>query len=271
MKAIASSGRQHDSSSAVDKGAGPTGDLKKERTGVGDAPPANAVKEGMIASWPICVGYFPLGFAFGVLAQKAGLDLLDIALMSVVVFAGSSQFIAVAMLGSSSAPASIVLTTFMVNLRHVLMSSSLAVYLHSVSRRFLYLFAYGVTDESFAVNMVKFREGQWHPNKALVVNQAANFTWIASTVLGGYGGQFIPAGSFGIDYALSAMFLCLLVFQLRGRLYTLTAIISGAAAVAISVALPGNAFVVIASLLGATAGFAIRRYAQRSERRRSYA
>ncbi|HOT07775.1 MAG TPA: AzlC family ABC transporter permease [Methanotrichaceae archaeon] len=217
---------------------------------------------GVRAAWPICIGYIPLGLAFGILAQKAGFDMLDIALMSVVVFAGSSQFIAVAMLGAGAAPASIVLTTFMVNLRHVLMSSALAVHLHSVSRWFLSLFAYGVTDESFAVNIVRFRDGGWHPYQALAVNHAANFTWIASTVLGGFGGQFIAAGSFGIDYALSAMFLCLLAFQLRGRIYALTALVSGALAIAVSLLLPGNSYVVIASVLGATAGFALKRYGQ---------
>ncbi len=224
------------------------------------------VKGGMKAAWPICIGYIPLGLAFGILAQKAGFDVLDIALMSVVVFAGSSQFIAAAMLSGGAAPISIILTTFMVNLRHVLMSSALAVYLHRVSRRFLFLFAYGVTDESFAVNMVKFREGGWHPYQALTVNHAANFTWTISTIIGGYGGQFIAEGSFGIDYALSAMFLCLLVFQLRGRIYVLAAIISGSLAIIISLLLPGNSFVVIASLLGATAGFALKRYAQRERR-----
>jgi len=223
-------------------------------------------KEGMRAAWPICIGYFPLGLAFGILAQKAGFGLLDIALMSVVVFAGSSQFIGVAMLSSGAAPTSIVLTTFMVNLRHFLMSSSLAVYLHGAGRRFISLFAYGVTDESFAVNMVRFREGPWHPYEALTVNHIANFAWIASTILGGYGGQFIPAGSFGIDYALSAMFLCLLAFQLRGRRYLLTAVISGALASIIALMVPGNSFVVAGSLLGATAGFALARYAERKRR-----
>ena len=221
------------------------------------------------AAWPICLGYLPLGFAFGVLAQKAGLDLLDIALMSILVYAGSSQFIAVAMLSGGAAPISIILTTFVVNLRHLLMSSSLAVYLRGAGRRFLSVFAYGVTDESFAVNLVKFRAGGWHRNQALAVNQMSNFAWIGSTILGGYGGQFIPAGSFGIDYALIAMFLCLLTFQLRGRLYVLTAIISGAAAIGISLVVPGNGFVIMASLFGATAGFAFKRYAQR--KRGSYA
>ena len=146
------------------------------------------------------------------------------------------------------------------------MSSSLAVHLHRASRRFLSLFAYGVTDESFAANMVKFREGGWQPYHALAVNHIANLAWIASTILGGYGGKFIRAGSFGIDYALSAMFLCLLVFQLRGRVYVLTAIISGALAVVITLLIPGNAFVIIASLLGATIGFVIKRHAQNGRR-----
>lgn len=220
-----------------------------------------SIKDGIKAAWPICIGYIPLGLAFGILAQKAGFDLLQIGIMSTVVFAGSSQFIAVSMLSAGAAPLSIVLTTFAVNLRHVLMSSALAVYLHGVSRRFLSLFAYGVTDESFAVNIVRFREGGWHRSQALALNQAANFTWIASTVLGGYGGQYIAPGSFGIDYALSAMFLCLLVFQIQGRLHLLTAAIAGLLAAAISILLPGNSFVIIASLLGASLGYALKRYA----------
>jgi len=233
--------------------------------GIKQLPISGSVLDGIKAAWPICMGYFPLGFAFGVLAQKAGLDSLDIALMSILVYAGSSQFIAVAMLSVGAAPVSIILTTFIVNLRHVLMSSSLAVYLHGAGAWFLSVFAYGVTDESFAVNVVKFREGAWHRHQALVVNQMANLAWIASTILGGYGGQFIPADSFGIDYALSAMFLCLLTFQLRGRLHVLTAVISGALAVAIALIMPGNGSVITASLLGATAGFALRRFAQRKK------
>jgi len=219
------------------------------------------VKGGIKAAWPICIGYIPLGLAFGILAQKAGFDWLDIGIMSAIVFAGSSQFIAVSMLGAGAAPLSIVLTTLAVNLRHVLMSSALAVHLHGVSRKFLSIFAYGVTDESFAVNIVRFREGGWHPCQALALNQAANFTWIASTVLGGYCGQFIAPGSFGIDYALSAMFLCLLVFQLQGRIHLLTAALAGLLATAISILLPGNSFVIIASVLGASLGFAVKKYA----------
>lgn len=218
--------------------------------------------DGFKTAWPICIGYFPIGLAFGVLAQKAGLYPWQIGMMSLFVFAGSSQFIAVSMLSSGASVAAIAMTTFVVNLRHFLMSSSLAVYLQGSSWKFLSAFAYGVTDESFAVNMVKFRTDEWGKERALVVNQTANAAWILSTVLGGYGGEFIPAGSFGIDYALSAMFLALLVFQLRGRIYIMTGVAAGILAVILALLIPGNSYVVIASLIAATFGFWLRRYAR---------
>jgi 4-azaleucine resistance transporter AzlC len=216
------------------------------------------LKEGMAAAWPICLGYAPIGVAFGVLAHKAGLAPWEIGLMSLFVYAGSSQFIAVAMLGSGSAIIPIILTTFTVNLRHLLMSSSLAVYLQRLDAGRLSLYAYGVTDESFALNMTRFRNGNWDWQRAMVLNQTANLAWIVSTIIGGYSGQFIPAGAFGIDYALPAMFLCLLVFQIRGGIYVLVAILSGLLAVVFSLIFPGNTYIVMASVAAATLGVFLR-------------
>lgn len=216
-------------------------------------------KEGIKAGWPICLGYFPIGLAFGVLAGKAGLHPVEIGLMSLVVFAGSSQFVAVSMLSGGASTLSIVLTTLIINLRHLLMSSSLAGYLRSVNRCWTALFAYGVTDESFAVNLNRFQVSNWDWRRALVVNQTANLAWIISSIVGAYSGQFIPAGAFGIDYALIAMFLCLLVFQLRGRLYALTAMVAGALAIILALLVPGNSYIVLASVLAASVGVVFRR------------
>jgi 4-azaleucine resistance transporter AzlC len=219
---------------------------------------ARIFEQGAQAAWPICIGYFPIGLALGVLAQKAGLAPLEIGLMSLLVFAGSAQFIAVSMLTSGAAATSIVVTTLLVNLRHVLMSSSLAVYLRGTSPWFVSLYSYGVTDESFAVNLTRFREGGWHRYQALVVNHVSNAAWIMATILGGYCGQFIPAGAFGIDYALVAMFLCLLVFQLRGAVYAVTAVIAGIIATVGSLVMEGNAYVIVASMAAATLGFFLK-------------
>jgi 4-azaleucine resistance transporter AzlC len=226
-----------------------------------------ALEQGLAAGWPICLGYLPIGMAFGVLAQKAGLTPVQIGLMSILVFAGSSQFIAVSMLaGGASAPA-IVAATFMVNLRHVLMSSALAVYLRAAHRGLLALYAYGVTDESFAVNLPRFTAGSWGLSRALVVNHAANLTWFVSTVAGGIGGRFIPEGALGIDYALSAMFICLLVYQIRARIHLITAAAAGALAVGLALVVPGYAVVVVASVAAATAGVILQRQTEKRKPR----
>ena len=225
---------------------------------------STTLKEGLNAGWPICLGYLPIGMAFGVLAQKAGLTPLQIGLMSIMVFAGSAQFIAVAMLaGGASAPA-IITTTFVVNLRHVLMSSALAVYLRAAHRGLLALYAYGVTDESFAVNLPRFNAGNWSLSRALVVNHAANLTWFASTVAGGIGGRFIPEGALGIDYALIAMFICLLIYQINKLIHVLTAVIAGLTAVGLALIIPGNTYIVIASIIAATMGVVIQRKVTRN-------
>ena len=219
----------------------------------------SALKRGAAAAWPICLGYAPIGLAFGVLAQKAGIKPLEIGLMSVIVFAGSSQFIAVSMLAAGASMASIVATTFVVNLRHFLMSSALAVYLKNSDRKKLTFFSYGVTDESFAVNHTRFRETDWDLNSATVTNFTANITWFITTVLGGFSGQFIPAHAFGIDYALVAMFICLLVFQLKGAVYVVTAVLAGALAVLLSILVPGNSYIVVASMAAAAIGVVLKK------------
>jgi 4-azaleucine resistance transporter AzlC len=222
------------------------------------------LKEGLNAGWPICLGYLPIGMAFGVLAQKAGLTPLQIGLMSILVFAGSSQFIAVSMLTGGASATAIITTTFIVNLRHMLMSSALAVYLRSAHRGLLALYAYGVTDESFAVNLPRFNAGTWSLPRALVVNHAANLTWFISTVAGGIGGRFIPEGALGIDYALIAMFICLLIYQIRKWIHLLTAALAGIIAVGLALMMPGNTYIVIASIAAATVGVIIQRKVLRS-------
>lgn len=222
--------------------------------GKGKLNTRSGIVQGLISAWPICLGYIPVGLALGVIAQKAGLHPLEIGFMSLLVFAGSAQFIAVSMLSTGAGAASIIFATFAVNLRHLLMSSSLALHLGNASKRILSLFAYGVTDESFGVNISKFRYENWDIKRALVVNHATNITWVTSTIIGGYGGQLIPAGAFGIDYALTAMFIGLLVIQLKGRKYVMTAVIAGALAIILSLALPGYSYIVLASVVAATVG-----------------
>jgi 4-azaleucine resistance transporter AzlC len=228
---------------------------------------SSVVRAGVAAAWPVCLGYFPIGLSLGVLAQKAGLAPWQMGAMSLLVFAGGSQFIAIAMLAGGASPLAIVSTTFMVNLRHLLMSSALAVHFPGVSRRFLALFAYGLTDESFAVNLTRFNQGGWNRFSALTLNHTANATWIISSVTGVYLGQLVPPGAAGVDYALTGMFICLLVFQLRGPIFTVTALIAAACSLLAYLWLPGNAYVIVASCLAATAGVILKRVTRNRKER----
>lgn len=240
-------------------------DSQPKQTVGAKLPERGRFSQGMGAAWPICLGYMPIGMAFGVLAQKAGLTPLEIGLMSVLVFAGSSQFIAVALLSSGASLLTIVVTTFTVNLRHLLMSSALATFFKGHRRSALSLFAYGITDESFAINWSRLKAGDWDLERAIVLNQTANFVWFASTVLGGIGGQFIPANAFGLDYALIAMFICLLVYQLGGRIYIFTAVLAGGLAVGLALIWPGNGYLIVAAIGAATIGAVFKRRYSKSK------
>ena len=214
-----------------------------------------SLRPAFIAAWPICLGYFPIGLALGVLADQTGVPWWAMAMMSTLVFAGSAQFICVAMLAAGSSSVAIVITTFIINLRHLLMSSALAIHLQGVRRSFLALFAYGITDESFAVNMARFRSGNWHRLQALTVNHLANSVWILATVGGILAGQFVPPGAFGIDYALIGMFICLLVLQFHSCIHIVTAICSAVVAVLWAQLIPGDSYIVGAAVIAATCGF----------------
>lgn len=218
------------------------------------------LRDGAIASWPICFGYIPIGLALGVLANQAGLPVWAVTMMSIMVFAGSAQFICVAMLAAGASTWSIIFTTLIVNLRHFLMSSAMAVHLTGLRRLFLSLFGYGITDESFAVNMTHFRKGNWDHLRAVTVNQLANLAWIISTTCGALLGQLIPTGAFGTDYALTAMFLALLLFQLHGIVYILTGITATGIAVAWYLFIPGDSYIIGASISAATLGYFFKQY-----------
>lgn len=202
--------------------------------------------------WPIWLGYLPLGFACGVLAQKVGVSAWESGLMSLLVFAGSGQFIALAMIGGSASITSIVLTTFIVNLRHTLYSSTLAAYLMGQSKKYLGCFTQGITDETFAVNMSNFTAERWSPQKALALNILAHSCWIFSNVLGNVAGNIIDVDMAVVSYTLTAMFIGLWSFHFHNKLLVMTGVFSGCLALFLSGFLTHKLHIVVATIIAAT-------------------
>lgn len=173
--------------------------------------------DGVRACLPTMLGYLGIGFAAGVVEKGVGLSLLEIALLSLIVYAGSAQFIICGLLAIQAPLSSIVVTVFLVNLRHLLMSLSVAGYFRKEKIWTNIGLGTLLTDESYGVLTTALQEEQsvtasWTNG----LNVAAYLTWLVANLLGGLLGHFIPdPAAFGLDFALTAMFLGLFLFQVE--------------------------------------------------------
>jgi 4-azaleucine resistance transporter AzlC len=215
----------------------------------------NELKKGVKAAVPIMTGYIPIGAAFGILASQQGFTTGTIFLMSLLVYAGSAQFIAAAMISEGADAVSVITTTFLVNLRHLLMSASLSPYMGKFSTWLQSVIAFGITDETFAVSESYTRHNGASGQFFLGLHMASQGSWILATVLGGiFGTGLGQATKWGIDFALSAMFIGLLLMQLKDKKGLLVSICAGVLSLALKIKLGGNFNVIIAAVVAATAG-----------------
>ena len=217
------------------------------------------VKQGIKAAMPIVLGYLPVGMAYGVLARAAGLSTLETAGMSIFVFAGASQFIAVSMLGAGAAAFSVILTTFIVNSRHVLMTSALARYFKGLPLRKVVPLSGQVTDESFAVAMADTSLIAERPHYLMALQMTAYSSWVIGSVIGALFGSIIDSALYGIPFAMTALFICLLVMQVRNRVHIIVAVAAGVLALGLQGLLPNNLHIIIATIGAALAGLWLSR------------
>ncbi|MGE5587351.1 MAG: AzlC family ABC transporter permease [Clostridia bacterium] len=205
---------------------------------------------------PVVMGYAPIGLAYGVIARQSGLSPAEAALMSALVYAGSAQFIACGLISSGAAAAGVVGTTLLVNLRHVLYSMSLLPRLRHLSQRLLAVVAFGITDETYGVAVSAFSPDEpadWREIAGL--NFASYAAWVATSLGGAVLGSTLGDGArLGMDFALPAMFICLLVMQLNTRVALLVAVVAGSVAVAAAVSPLGGWSTVIATVVAASVG-----------------
>ena len=174
--------------------------------------------KGIIKGSHISIGYIPIGISFGLIAKALDIPNEVVILMSLIVYAGASQFMAVSLMSTGIGMVEIVLTTFIVNLRHLLMSASLSQKVHKkADEKLLPIIAFGITDETFAyISMADQEElsDAW----ILGINIVAYLSWVGSTVVGLYLSASLPdiiQSSMGIS--LYAMFIALLVPNIKGK------------------------------------------------------
>ena len=120
---------------------------------------------GAIDTIPLIVGAIPFGIIYGTLSQSSDLSIYGALALSSIVFAGSSQFVALGLIASRSSIFIIIVTTFLINLRHLLYSFSLRHYLSHLPQKWKIPLSFGLTDETFAVTIKHYSDINSHDLK----------------------------------------------------------------------------------------------------------
>jgi 4-azaleucine resistance transporter AzlC len=224
------------------------------------APRRSEFFAGVRAQLPLLLGVAPFGMAYGAYAVKSGISSGLAQAMSVIVFAGASQFVGVRLIVRDVPAAVIVLTVLLVNLRHVLYSASLAPYVDHLDRRWRWLLAYLLTDEAYATAVSRYRRdgvtplGHWFFFGAALALWA---TWQLSTALGVFVGAAVP-DSWSLDFALPLTFIAILVPALAQRSAVGAAAVAGIVAV-VGFRWPYGVGLIAAAAAGMSAGIALDR------------
>lgn len=189
---------------------------------------------GLRDSVPMLVGIGPFGIIFGTLAGVGGLTLWQAVGMSMFVYAGSAQFIVISLMGAGAGAVVILLTTFIVNLRHVLYSATLQPQVQRLPQRWRLLLAFWLTDETFAIvqrhYLVHGRTplAHWY---WLGVASSLYACWVSSSLVGVLFGQTFPdMAKWGLEFAMLATFIGIVVPLLRNQPQIAAALVAGAVA-----------------------------------------
>lgn len=211
-----------------------------------------ALKAAFPVTLPVLFGYIAIGIPFGLLLVKAGYPWFLAPIMSIFMYAGAGQYIAIGLFAANVPLAGMLITILMVNIRHIVYGLSLIEQFKSAGKWKAYLI-FSLTDETYALLTGtrvpdSVNTGSFFGYIALL-NQTY---WVIGSVIGALAGMWIPAGFKGIDFALTALFAVLLIEQLRNRKNVIPALIGGICAV-LALLIAGRQNMLIAALASSLA------------------
>ena len=217
---------------------------------------------GMRDTLPLLLGALPFGLIYGAIAATSGLSFAATLAMSAFVFAGSSQFIAVGLVAAQTPVAIIVLTTLIVNLRHMLYSATLLPHLRSLPQRWRIPLAFWLTDETFAVTVHRFQRDDASDCKhwyQLGSSVAMYLNWQLWCFVGLLLGNRIPdAQSWGLDVAMPVTFIGMIIPFVRTLPVAISVLTAGAASL-LTLDMPYKLGILVAAFAGIASGLTAQR------------
>lgn len=214
---------------------------------------------GFVKCIPLALGAFAYGLVFGVLAVQAGMSPIEAQLMSLLVFAGASQLMALELWGPHLPALTIVITTFVVNLRHILMGAAMRDWLVHTGPGRAYFSLFFMTDESWALSVKELTSGKKDAAFLLGAGLCMYFFWNLSTFLGSvmyfWMDRFLADHSvIGLDFAFTAVFIALLTFFWKGKAQIPVWIAAALVAGITFLILPGKWYIIFGGLAGGITG-----------------
>jgi 4-azaleucine resistance transporter AzlC len=218
-------------------------------------PGRAAIAEG----WPVFVTAAFVGIAFGLTSRQSGLGIIETSATSVIVFAGASQFVMVDLLRTGAPAPAIVLTVVLLNARHLLMAAAMRPFVATASLVRRLGFAYILTDEAFALGIGWFRRGHRDLRYYTVFGAVLWCSWNLGTLLGAtFGADLQDPQRFGIDFAITAVFVAIVVIGARHRADAAVAAAAVIVAAGLRLAGASAVAVVVAGALAPLVAFALR-------------
>ncbi len=219
-------------------------------------------------TFPLLLGAFPFGLIYGTLAVTSGLSMTSAMAMSALVFAGSAQFVAVGLVSADVPVLLIILTTFIVNLRHLLYSATLLPYLKKLPQIWRILLAFWLTDETFAVTVYRFQKNDASPLKhwyQLGSSIAMYLNWQFWCFLGLVLGDSIPdASSWGLDVAMPITFIGMIVPFVKTIPIAVCVLTAGASSL-LTLGLPYKSGLMVSAVIGIASGLITDRIGKKTK------
>ncbi|MDP9245765.1 MAG: AzlC family ABC transporter permease [Chloroflexota bacterium] len=192
-------------------------------------------RAAFVEGWPVLVSVLVVAIPFGIVASRSGLSPAEIMAMSLFVFAGASQFAMVQLFTDHVAWPVVVATVLLINLRHLLMAAALRPYFGRVSVAGRLAAAYVLTDEAFAMAIGWFRRGRTEIAYYVTFAVGLYVLWNTGTAIGMLLGPAIgEPRRFGVDFAITATFIAIVVLGVRRRTDAVVAIVAAVMAAALA-------------------------------------
>lgn len=218
-----------------------------------------------VKSVPVMAGYLSIGIAFGLLMQEMGYNVFWALLISLILYAGSMQFVLLQFLSGGASLLTVAVTTLLVNSRHLFYGLSFMDTFRSMGKKYLYM-VHSLTDETYSL-LCSYQPQEGEDGKQVMfwISLLDHIYWLIGTALGALAGGLIPFDTTGIDFAMTALFVVIFVEQWKGAKSHLPAIAGLVCGVLSLLVFGADRFILPAMILGIAVLLGSKKYVLQKE------